>query len=226
MEAAWVRVPLDLQRPARKSLQWRALTLSEYRVSANAELLHVLGDVRALQAHSGLDMPLLVDEKVHYAISRLLYSQPFGELDGAAWLRRVPMLYGVWHPYKQTLSLVYRAFFPVFALLEFTGCPALGSPIRMQRKVLYMEKVCAALLLAGQSLRADVDRVLAAPPANAAIRVQITSTDPVPMRTPPPSPYSMLSTFDCTRHYFTVESKSHRLAPVRLSSLPTRFFYS
>jgi hypothetical protein len=167
LQAGWIRVPLDIHRPNRRSLQWRALalTLSENRVSANRELLEVLVDIRGFQAHSTLDAPLLVDEKVHYAISRLLYAQPFSGYDVARWLRRVPLLYGVWHPYKQTLALVYRTFFPVFALLEFTGCPALGSPVRMQRKVLYMEKVCAALLLAGHSLRAEVDRAIAAAPA-------------------------------------------------------------
>ena len=161
LQAAWIRVPLDVVRPRRESLQWRSLTLSENRVSANRELLEVLLDIRGFQAHTRLDAPLLVDEKVHYAISRLMYSQPFSGYDVCGWLGRVPLLYGVWHPYKQTLTLVYWAFFPVFALLEFTGCPALGSAVRMQRKVLYMEKVFAALLLAGHSLRADIDAALA-----------------------------------------------------------------
>jgi hypothetical protein len=161
LQAAWIRVPLDTVRGRRESLQWRALTLSENRVSANRELLDVLVDIRGFQAITTLDTPLLVDEKVHYAISRLMYAAPFSGYDVARWLARVPLLYGVWHPYKQTLTLVYRAFFPVFALLEFTGCPALGSAVRMQRKVLYMEKVFAALLLAGHSLKRDVETALA-----------------------------------------------------------------
>ena len=89
-----MRVPLDVRREQRRSLQWRALALSSDRVSAAAELLAVLDDVRAAQAHVGVDVPLLVDEKVHYSVCRLLYSQPFAGWDVAQWLRAVPLLYG------------------------------------------------------------------------------------------------------------------------------------
>ena len=67
--------------------------------------------------------------------------------------------------YKHTLTLVYRAFFPVFALLEFTGSPALGSTVRLQRKVLYMEKVFATLLLLGTTVRHQLEGALQRHPA-------------------------------------------------------------
>jgi hypothetical protein len=153
LEGGWVRVPLDVRREQRRSLQWRALALSSDRVSAAAELLAVLEDVRAAQAHVGVDVPLLVDEKVHYSVCRLLYSQPFAGWDVAQWLGAVPLLYGVWHPYKHTLTLVYRAFFPVFALLG-PGPGVHGAPAA--QGAVHGEGVCSPA--AGQPLPAGPRR--------------------------------------------------------------------
>ena len=46
-------------------------------MSASAELLEVLQEVRSVQEVVGGDLPLLVDEGVHYSTMRLLYSQSF-----------------------------------------------------------------------------------------------------------------------------------------------------
>ena len=116
-------------------------------MSSNAELLRVLEDVKTFQGVAGDVLPLLVDEKVHYATMRLLYGRPLWDYDVHGWLCKIPVLYGVWHPYKHALTLVHRHFFPIFALLEMTGAPSLGSNVKVQRKVLYMEKICATLLL-------------------------------------------------------------------------------
>ena len=124
------------------------------------ELMRVLDDVRDVQRNIGLEMPLLVDEKIHYSVSRLMYSKAYMEYDVHSWLRQVPLLYGVWHPYKQTLHLVYRTFFSVVGVLESTGDPTMGCNVRCQRKVVYMEKIFAALLLGGNALRDQVDSKL------------------------------------------------------------------
>jgi hypothetical protein len=155
-----VRVPLDIPREHRRSLQWRAFSLTGNRLSNNAELMDVFQDIRQVQAHVGTDLLLLVDEKVHYALMRVLFSQPFAKHDVHRWMSRVPTLYGAWHAYKHTLTLVHRQFFPIFALLEMTGFPALGATVRVHRKILYLEKICAALLLLATPLRAHVDRAL------------------------------------------------------------------
>ena len=97
------------------------------------ELLSVLQDVRVIQEHSGNVLPLLVDEKIHYAINKLMYSVTFKDYNVPSWLAQVPLEYGVWHPYKHAVTLVYRKFFPVFALLESTGLPTLGASIRVHR---------------------------------------------------------------------------------------------
>ena len=90
-----VRVPLDIDRPARPSLQWRPLTVTEKRVSTNTELLLVLQDLRPLRESTGNVVPLLVDEKVHYAVTRMLLAKSFRPWDLRTWLAGLPLLYGV-----------------------------------------------------------------------------------------------------------------------------------
>jgi hypothetical protein len=155
-----IRVPLDVRRGARRTLQWRPFAISEDRVSANVELLRILGDALTVQSHMGGSMPLLVDEKVHYTVCRLMYSPGMRTRDVAGWLGQVPLLYGAWHPYKQSVTLVYRQFFPLFAVLECVGQPPTTGEVRCYRKLLYMEKVCAALLLAAHDLRPHVEAAL------------------------------------------------------------------
>jgi hypothetical protein len=151
-----IRVPLDVVRPARSRRQWRGVGLSNQRVGSSLELLGILQDVTELQQQAGRTLPLLVDEKVHYSICRLLYSGAFSGLAGREYLHRIPLLYGVWHPYKHCLTVLYRKFMPVLALLECTGVPAVGSSLRTNRKVVFMEKMAAALLLIPASQRQQV----------------------------------------------------------------------
>ena len=147
LQPSAIRVPLDVCRPRRATRQWRALTLNENRVGANAELVEVLRDLLRLQRRVGGSLPVLVDEKVHYAVMRMMHSRMLSQLDVGGWLCQMPVLYGVWHPYKQCVTVVYRTFFPVFALLECTGRVTVGARARLNRKLLYMEKMVAALLL-------------------------------------------------------------------------------
>ena len=99
----------------------------------------------------------MVDEKIHYAVCRMMYARSYVRYDVLGWLRAVPLLYGVWHPYKQSLHVVYRAFLPLFALLECTGQPVVGDELCAQRRVLYLEKLVAALLLAAPALRGRIE---------------------------------------------------------------------
>ena len=159
IDSAWIRVPLDESRDVRQSLQWRPLTLSENRVSENTELLHVLEELLELQAHARGTMPVLVDEKIYYSVLRMMHSRVFQRHDMAHWLGNMPLLYGVWHPYKQAVQLVYRRFFPVFALLE-AHSGRQGGDARCHRKLLYMEKMMAALLLCTNGIIATLNERL------------------------------------------------------------------
>jgi hypothetical protein len=130
--------------------------LSDNTVSASDDLLRILEQVMEVQQRSGLDMPLLVDENIHYRVLRLLYGRPFQKYDVHRYLRRLPLLFGIWHAYKHTVTVLYRVFFPVLGVLECTGEPPDSGDVKLVRKVLFMEKMFAALLLAARDV---VDRL-------------------------------------------------------------------
>ena len=54
------------------------------------------------------------------------------------------------------MKAVHKEFFPVFALLE-SPLHAVGVRVVAQRKLLYLEKLVAALLLAAPNLREQLD---------------------------------------------------------------------
>ena len=158
-----VRVPLDIHRPSRPRLQWRSFSLSPWRVGSTTELMRVLMDVCELQRDIRKPMPLLVDEKVHYSICRLMYNPSYSRWDVRGMLKEVPLLFGVWHPYKQTLAFIYRRYMPVMALLERQDIPLPGQPLKAARRVLFMEKMFACLLLLPQWLKDEVDIAMRVP---------------------------------------------------------------
>lgn len=159
---AVLRVPLDVSRQGVVSLPWTPLSLTPLRVSSNDELLRLLGEIADIQRHVQQPLPLLVDEKIHYAVCRFMYSKSYVNHNVASWLGVLPVLYGVWHPYKHTLHVLYRTYQPLLALLECTGIPATGSTMVTHRKVLYLEKLYAALLLAAPVVQDAVESKLAA----------------------------------------------------------------
>ena len=56
------------------------------------------------------------------------------------------------HPYKYLAKVVHRVFFPIFALLENDAAKA-GLKVVAQRKLLYLEKMYAAILLGAPRVR-------------------------------------------------------------------------
>ena len=122
--------------------------------------MHLLGVVVQLQVRSGVDLPLLVDENIHYRIMRLMYSPGTNHVDLCEHVRQVPVLFGVWHAYKHTVTLVYRAFFALLANLESSRQPVAGTRVFHRCKVLYMEKLFAVLLVARGVVQPDLLRAL------------------------------------------------------------------
>ena len=60
--------------------------LTQLRVSANDELLRVLAEIWGVQAHVQQPIPLLVDEKIRYAVCRFLYSRSYVARDIHSWI--------------------------------------------------------------------------------------------------------------------------------------------
>ena len=151
-----VRVPLDIQRPQRMRMIWRPWGLAQQQVGNTVDLLSLLLDVVDVQRHSQHVLPLLVDENIHYRILRLMHSASLSRWDVSHLLRDVPLVYGIWHAYKHTVVCVYRAFFPLLAQLENTGQPVVGGRVQCRRKVLYLEKVFALLVLLRDTVQGDL----------------------------------------------------------------------
>ena len=134
--------------------------MSELQVGSNEDLVLLLQDAVDLQEYTGNPLPLLVDENIHYRVARLLYGSPYKEWHLAKKLQNVPVLYGVWHAYKHTLTILYRTYFAVLGILDSTGQPRTRAPVSNKRRVLYMEKMFAVLYLLRRELLPGVKELL------------------------------------------------------------------
>lgn len=114
------RVPLDINREHVRSLQWRPLSMNDDCVGTQAELCASLRSARYVLENAGLlrPMPVLLDENICYRLWKMAYSRLTQEWDVAAYLRDMPLLYGVWHPYKHVMETIHRKFLPLFAYLQ------------------------------------------------------------------------------------------------------------
>ena len=91
-------------------------------------------------------MPMLVDMNIHYRLLKLMHGSSTANFDFGLWMFSIPVVYGVWHPYKYCVLAVYRCFFPIFVLLETTDSHV-GKSVSGIRRVLHIEKMILALLL-------------------------------------------------------------------------------
>ena len=71
------------------------------------------------------------------------------------------------HPYKYLVKVVHRSFFPVFALLENPD-GKVGDKVVLQRKLLYLEKLFASLLLGAPKIKEQLKSRIASLEASAA----------------------------------------------------------
>ena len=79
----------------------------------------------------------MVDENIHYMILKLLYGAKNQRWTMRAYLRYVPVVYGVWHAYKFVVTHIFRAFWPVLTYLRKSLLRP-GSTILSYPKVRYM----------------------------------------------------------------------------------------
>ena len=136
------------------------MLLSEFTTSGQLDLLQLLDEIRTVQQHTRKCMPILVDMNIHYRILKFMHGESAAQYDVRQWLGSLPLVYGVWHPYKYCVLQVYRQFFPIFAQLEASGGLAEGVHLHCLRKVLHVEKLVCCLLLVRNSVVRAVEREL------------------------------------------------------------------
>jgi len=178
---AEVRVPLDVRRGPRPSLRWSPWDLNALQVGSTNDLVLLLLDAVDLQRVSGHPLPLLIDENIHYRVARLLYASPYRGWNLGKVLHNVPLLYGVWHAYEHTVTVMYRTFFAVLGILDCTGQPKAREPVSSKRRVLHMEKMFAVLYLLRRQLLPKVKALLRTREATGPRADEASSSrDPVP----------------------------------------------
>ena len=92
-------------------------------------------------------LPLFVDENIHYRIVKFLYSARNQRWNMRAYLRYVPVVYGVWHAYKFLVTHTLRVFWPILTYQQ-KGLLRPGSTILSYPKLIVIQKTIAALMLA------------------------------------------------------------------------------
>ena len=126
---------------------WPPLALSKEKVTGGVGVLNLLHFAKDTAQQTNRVLPLLVDENIHYRILKFLYGAKNQRWKMRAYLRYVPVVYGVWHAYKVVVTHTFRVFWPVLTYI-WKGLLRPGSTILSYPKLIVMEKTIAALMLA------------------------------------------------------------------------------
>ena len=84
--------------------------LSEFQAKSQSDLLGLVLAVSEIHNHTSCVLPILIDEKIHHSIMKTIYVVSYQEYNVGHKLCRTPPAYGMWHPYKYTLTVTYRLF--------------------------------------------------------------------------------------------------------------------
>ena len=144
-----VRAPLDVRRDttAVHAPVCRPFALSKEKVRGGVGLLNLLQFAKDTAQQTNTVLPLLADENIHYKILKLLYGTKNQRWNMRAYLRHIPIVYGVWHAYQFVVTQTSRVFWPILTYLR-KGLLQRGSTILSYPKLIVMEKTIAALMLA------------------------------------------------------------------------------
>ena len=126
---------------------WRLFALSKEKVTGGVGLLNLLHFAKDVAQQTNRVLPLLVDKNIHYRLLKLLYDAKNQRWNMRAYLRYVPVVYGVWHAYNFVVTHTFRVFWPILTYLR-KGLLRPGSTILSYPKLIVMEKTIAALMLA------------------------------------------------------------------------------
>ena len=140
-----IRAPLDIVRDPPPNAGWKPLLLSTHQVSSYKGLVEVLDYIASLSNHTHPIVPILVDENIHKRCLKLLYSDRTQRWNWHEKLKRTPVLYGSWHPYKYLVTKVWRRFHSLFVYFRF-GRLGVGKTVGSYPKLRVMERTIAGIL--------------------------------------------------------------------------------
>ena len=148
MLRTWVHAPLDLARTAVVSLNWRPFLLSELKCGTHVELLEFVRGLQCLQLKTRWIVPFLTDMKIFYALLKMFYRASYVPWHVDQFLLGHPLIYGVWHPYRYSVEMTYKACIPIVKFLEQGWDLKAGAVVPLKVKLRHMEKTIGRLLLA------------------------------------------------------------------------------
>ena len=140
-----IRAPLDIVRDPVPTPGWKPLLLTTHQVSSYNGLVGVLDYIASVLNHTHPIVPILVDENIHKRCLKLLY---YGSSQRRNWhekLKRTPILYGCWQPYKYLVINVWRGFYFLFVYFRF-GRLGVGKTVGSYSKMRVMERTIAGML--------------------------------------------------------------------------------
>ena len=152
-----VRAPLDYARNVVVSLNWRPFLLSHLKCGSHVELVEFVGGLECLQVKTRRTVPFLIDMKIFYALLKMSFGASYAPLHVDQFLLGHPLLYGVWHPYKYSVEITYKAFAPIINFVEQGWDPKAGAMVPMKVKLRHMKKTIVGLFLAAAANKVGLD---------------------------------------------------------------------
>ena len=113
--------------------------------------------LECLQVKTRRTVPFLIDMKFCYALLKMSFGASYAPLHVDQFLLGHPLLYGVWHPYKYSVEITYKAFAPIIKFLEQGWDLKAGAVVPRKVKLRHMEKTFVGLSLATAANKARLD---------------------------------------------------------------------
>ena len=140
-----IRAPLDIVRDPVPNPGSKPLLLTTHQVSSYKGFVGVLDYITLPSNHTHPIVPILVDENLHKRCLNLLYCDRTQRLNWHKKLKRTPILYGSWHPYKYLVTNLWRRFHSLFVYFRF-GRLGAGKTVGSYPKMSVMERTIACIL--------------------------------------------------------------------------------
>ena len=140
-----IRASLDIAPDPLPNPGWKPLLLNTHQVSSYKHLVEVLDYIASLSNHTHPSMPILGDENIHKRCLKLLYSDRTQRWNWREKLKRTPVLYDCWHPYKYLVTNVWRRSHSLFVYFPFVRL-AVGKTVGSYPKLRVRERTIASIL--------------------------------------------------------------------------------
>jgi len=169
-----VRCPIDIRREEVFPPVWHPFDLLADNIAETKGLVAVLKHAFQIQEDvNASSMALLCDQNIYYRTMKLLYGRTYMGVNMHGFLRKVPLLHGVWHSYKMVVRALYNVFLPFMAWIDEGPAYSVDpeeAKVYQNPPMFRMESVVLGIFLCAQGQRDLVKRK---------IQPWLTKTDPV-----------------------------------------------